>query len=142
MTDTIKLPPFPEGMCLREDIEDYARAAVEADRAQRVPDGWALVPIDPDDALLRPFYACPPDELGLAWRAMQMVAARKSRLLASTPAPAQQPLTDEQIYGLYRRAGLEVYHQRDAVVQRTYDRCINDFARAIEQAHGIGVEND
>ena len=29
----IKLPPFPDGMCLREDIEDYARAAVEADRA-------------------------------------------------------------------------------------------------------------
>ena len=32
MTAEIKLPPFPEGMCLREDIEDYARAAVEADR--------------------------------------------------------------------------------------------------------------
>ena len=33
----IKLPPVPEGMCLREDIEDYARAAVEEDRAARKP---------------------------------------------------------------------------------------------------------
>lgn len=53
---------------------------------------------------------------------------------------AQQPLTDEQIYGLYKRAGLEIYHIRDSVVQRTYDKCINDFARAIEQAHRIGVK--
>jgi len=37
MTDNIKLPPFPDGLCLREDIEDYARDAVEADRAARKP---------------------------------------------------------------------------------------------------------
>lgn len=72
------------------DLYRQVCAAIEADRAQKVPDGWALVPIEPDDALMRPFYACPPDELSLAWRAMHMVAARKSRLLASTPAPAQQ----------------------------------------------------
>jgi len=36
-TKEIKLPPYPEGLCLREDIEDYARAAVEADRAARNP---------------------------------------------------------------------------------------------------------
>lgn len=74
-----------------------ARAAVEADRAQRVPDGWALVPIEPDDALMRPFYACPPDELSLAWRAMHMVAAKKSRGLASTPAPAQREPSEATI---------------------------------------------
>lgn len=62
-------------------------------------------------------------------------------LSAAPAAPAApQPLTDEQIYGLYRRAGLEAYHLRDVLVQRTYDKCINDFARAIEQAHGIGVK--
>lgn len=37
MTDNIKLPPFPEGMCLREDIEDYAREAVRLN-AQAAPD--------------------------------------------------------------------------------------------------------
>ncbi len=37
MTDNIKLPPFPEGLCLREDIEDYAREAVRLN-AQGVPE--------------------------------------------------------------------------------------------------------
>ena len=42
MTDEIKLPPFPDGMCLREDIEDYAREAVR----MNMPDGWKLVPVE------------------------------------------------------------------------------------------------
>lgn len=41
MTDNIKLPPYPEGLCLREDIEDYAREAVRLN-AQAVPDGIPL----------------------------------------------------------------------------------------------------
>lgn len=60
----------------------------------------------------------------------------------AAPQPAQQPLTDEQIYDLYRRAGLDAYHLRDDVVQHAYDNCINDFVRAIERTHGIGVKND
>jgi hypothetical protein len=54
--------------------------------------------------------------------------------------PERKPLTDEQICGAFRKAGLEAYHQRDAVVEMKYDRRINAFARAIERAHGIGGE--
>ena len=42
--------------------------------APGVPDGFALVPVKSDDAILRPFYNCPPDELGLAWDAALRVA--------------------------------------------------------------------
>jgi hypothetical protein len=48
MTDDIELPPLPEGMigmhctCFdRSDMEDYARAAVIADRARRALQGLA-----------------------------------------------------------------------------------------------------
>lgn len=65
----------------------------------------------------------------------ELVDAIEQALIAKlSAAPAAQPMTDEQIYGLYRRAGLDVYHIRDDLRMRTYDRCINDFARAIESA--------
>ena len=63
------------------------------------------------------------------------------RIVALYTHPLQRkPLTDEQICGAFRKAGLEAYHQRDAVVEMKYDRRINAFARAIERAHGIGGE--
>jgi hypothetical protein len=43
-----------------------------------------------------------------------------------------QRLTNEEMYGLYRRAGLEAYYPRDGVVQGDYDRRIDAYARAIE----------
>jgi hypothetical protein len=51
-----------------------------------------------------------------------------------THPPRQwQTLSDEEIYGSFRKSGLEAYHQRDAVVQYDYDRRINAFARAVEE---------
>jgi hypothetical protein len=51
-----------------------------------------------------------------------------------THSPRQwQTLSDEEIYGSFRKSGLEAYHQRDAVVQYDYDRRINAFARAVEE---------
>lgn len=38
-----------------------------------------LVPVEPTDAMLRPFYECPPDELRLAWSAMLIIAKNQSR---------------------------------------------------------------
>lgn len=41
-----------------------------------LPKGWQLVPLEPTEAMLRPFYECPPDELRLAWMAaMKIVLA-------------------------------------------------------------------
>lgn len=39
------------------------------------------VPVEPTEALLRPFYECPPDELRLAWAAMVQVAKVAARTL-------------------------------------------------------------
>jgi hypothetical protein len=43
-------------------------------------------------------------------------------------------LTEEEMHGLYRRAGLEAYYPRDGVVQYEYERRLDEYARAIEQA--------
>lgn len=55
MTDNIKLPPYPEGLCLREDIEDYAREAVRLN-AQAVPDGDAAEAVHDTNAVLASRY--------------------------------------------------------------------------------------
>lgn len=108
---------------------DQLRAAVEADRMQRQP-GQPVAFVKPHGATVK-----------LEWASVDAAHnAIPGPLYAEQPA--RKPLTDEQIYGLYRRAWLETYHPRDDVVQRTYDRCINYFARAIEKAHGIGAKND
>jgi hypothetical protein len=48
-----------------------------------------------------------------------------------TSPPKREPLTDEQIKQI--ELNLRQYNIRD-----TYDLSLNEFARAIEQAHGIG----
>src|SRR5690625_1276541 len=61
MKDDIKLPPLPKGdidadtypvMWVHTDqqMENYAREAIKADRKRRgEPEGWQLVPKEPDD---------------------------------------------------------------------------------------------
>ena len=41
-------------------------------------------------------------------------------------------LKEEEIHGMYRRAGLEAYYPRDYVVQYDYERRFDAFARALE----------
>lgn len=96
-----------------------------------VPAGWKLVPEEPTEEMLA----------ATSWPGCAKTDYRHMLRAAPQP-PRAQPLTDEQIYGLYRRAGLNAYHLRDDLRMRTYDKCINNFARAIEQAHGIGVKDD
>ena len=57
----IELPPLPKGdiaadtcpvmwVHSNEQLQEYARAAIEADRQRRgEPEGWKLVPVEPDD---------------------------------------------------------------------------------------------
>jgi hypothetical protein len=57
-------------------------------------------------------------------------------------ADARRPLTEEEMHGLCRRAGLEAYYPRDGVVQYEYERRLDAFARAIERAHKIGGNDE
>lgn len=71
--------------------------------------GLAQVPVEPTEAMLRPFYACPPDELKLAWMAMlkivEVQARRESDRSERKPAPSrshpllayQRVLSEEEI---------------------------------------------
>lgn len=55
--------------------------------------------------------------------------------------PAQQakpqPLSDEQMWRIFERAGLGKFFIRDSVTECEYERRLREFARAIEAAHGI-----
>jgi hypothetical protein len=94
----IELPPLPSpswpfGCKYNErDMQAYARAAVEADRAQRVPDGWRLVPVEPTEAMNEQgrayFQATYLDSFTSKEHYRRMLQMTPS--LASTPAPAQQ----------------------------------------------------
>lgn len=71
------------------DTEDGAAQRVlseirAAAQALAVPEGWQMVPKEADDAMLRPFYDCPPEELPLAWQAALYIAGKR-------PAVPQEP---------------------------------------------------
>ena len=51
--------------------------------------------------------------------------------------PQRQPLTQRRIFQLAALSGCGRY-QGDYDAQIKYDRCLEQFARAIEKAHGIG----
>jgi hypothetical protein len=56
------------------------------------------------------------------------------RFTAHPPRREWRGLTDEELHGLYRRAGLEAYYPRDGAVQYEYERRFDAYARAIEAA--------
>lgn len=95
-TMTNDYPPLPFavfdefGKGADDRIQDHIRAAIAADRAKRgeaAPEGWQLVPNEADDALLRPFYECPPDELRLAWSASLLIASNRLKCAAAPKEP-------------------------------------------------------
>jgi hypothetical protein len=49
------------------------------------PDGMALVPEQASEAMLRPFYKCPSDELQVAWQAAVLIAKKRTRAAALAP---------------------------------------------------------
>lgn len=74
-----------------DDMASYARAAVEADRAQRVPDGWKQEAAEAIDWLLNNIRRDAPQ---LSGKAMGNAVRVRDALLASTPAPAQQETSE------------------------------------------------
>jgi len=56
------------------------------------------------------------------------------RFTAHPPRREWVSLTEEEMHGLYRRAGLEAYYPRDGAVQYEYERRFDAYARAIEAA--------
>ena len=57
-----------------------------------------------------------------------------------TSPPQRKPLTLDELWRVFTRSGLSQFHQRDSVVEYKYQKCIEEFARAIEAAHGIKGE--
>jgi len=95
----------------------YTRASDSADRAE-IALRAALAQEEQEPAI----YPDEAREMGL----------EEVALYTYPPCREWQGLTEEEMYGLYRRAGLEAYYPRDGVVQGDYDRRIDAYARAIE----------
>lgn len=74
----------PEGYRLQPHSEfDAMNAFIRGEI--KVPPGYALVPVEPTTAILRPFYECQVDELPLAWSAALAIAKAQNK---AAPAPA------------------------------------------------------
>jgi len=73
---------------------------------------------------------------GVAARDIEEVLRQSARcgLVSGAPRREWVSLTEEEMHGLYRRAGLEAYYPRDGVVQYEYERRLDEYARAVEQA--------
>lgn len=78
----------------RGDLQskDGAPLYMGAPAVAGVPEGMVLVPVEPTKAMLRPFYECPPDELGLAWSATLAIAA------AAPSAPSVAHEADKRMF--------------------------------------------
>jgi hypothetical protein len=157
MTDNIKLPPYPEGLCLREDIEDYAREAVrlnaQADNAPAGSGGWESHAKELERELTywrQRAKTMLEYQQGECWHWQGdgtdhpesmvnslpvVIRADELRALMApaAPQPAQQPLTDERLR--------QMHHEDEFGLFCDYDD-FEQIARAIEQAHGIGAKND
>jgi hypothetical protein len=77
------------------------------------PEGLSLVPVTPTEAMLRPFYECPPDELPLAWAAMLTVARAALAGQAKSAAPVEPARlnlgdTFEPTMNIYAQPGTKV----------------------------------
>jgi len=158
MTDNIKLPEFPCVQVPRIDADidlldigrlsrwcrqvarDYAREAVRLN-AQAVPDGIPLNVIRKwpdgfDDRLQHVWLDVVSFIPSVKLYDLQRVLAEfglRMEVYEAVPQPAQQPLTDEQI--------AKVLGFGEYTVEST-KATLTAVARAIEQAHGIGVKND
>jgi hypothetical protein len=87
------LLPLPDTDALQPPSPLFTHAYAEgrADEKEGLVSASVLVPREPDDALLRPFYECPPEELRLAWNAMLYIAARRSTATqVASPSPARE----------------------------------------------------
>jgi hypothetical protein len=130
MTDEIKLPPLPDtgwivaGVGYTEAaLQGYARQAIEAYKAQQQGEAEPVARIKGTEVLGLPL---------LEWlSADHSFRAPVGSLLYTHPAPAQQPLTDEQI--------IEINMRHYNIATRDYASDIA-IARAIESAHNIGAK--
>jgi hypothetical protein len=73
---------------------------------------------------------------GVNARDVEEVLRQSARcgLVSNPPRREWQSLTEGEMHGLYRRAGLEAYYPRDGVVQYEYERRLDAYARAVEAA--------
>lgn len=115
-------------------IREWAERAKEAEEklaaqpapAPVVPDGWVMAPRDCTDDIAEAIAM----EAGCCGGIAEQIW--RHAIAASPPAPAvAEPLTDEQIMGCLPMIG--------GLQQRLPDGW-KIFARAIEQAHGIGTQ--
>lgn len=83
---------------------------------------------------------------GLTGYVAGIIAANERAMLAAAPrAPIAQALSDDQIESVGHRKAWRYAHSKDPNHSSTYTfnrSCLIYFARAIEQAHGIGIKGE
>jgi hypothetical protein len=98
-----------------------------------IPEGWALIPLESSDALLRPFFMCPPEELKLAWQAMHMIAKKMH------PAPAVSAPAVEDLMTKIQAFGLACYQHEAACEQISMQVEIRADLQALAAAPAVSA---
>ena len=116
-------------------------ANTQAPPAAAVPEGYALVPVEPTQAMLDAAGMCVVPE-GKRWLDASNRETWAAMLAAApeAPQPAKQSLTDEDIDNTTRKQVddlLDHIYEYGTAAEGIIER-VRAIARAIEQAHGIG----
>ena len=107
MTDYMKkadrlAQAYADAVLLGEGNDEALSALLTHIQRGAVPEGWQMVPEVASDAMLRPFYECPPEELQLAWQAAVQIAKKQAKAVAPDQfrdaakmmaEPAEVPMT-------------------------------------------------
>ena len=95
-----------------------ARDAIAIMRKE--PQGWVGVPSKPTTAMLRPFYACPPDELELAWDAMLAITGVQAKT---------EPISDAELKQMWIDAVCEAHTHDTAEAYEIFAAALLEKAR-------------
>jgi len=101
------------------------------------------------DGCTIPLYTTPPQpqqeqnlncksvqaRLATAWGYTKVLDISDKRLMEMPPQ--RKPLTLDELWRVFTRSGLSQFYHRDGIVEYKYEKCIEEFARTVEAAHGI-----
>jgi hypothetical protein len=127
--------PHQDVMAYYEAIAALAEALTE-EALQRLTDANQEIEAALEQPEQEPVAWCDIEEDGTihGLRYWSEPGRREHALYTHPPRREWRGLTDQEMHGLYRRAGLETYYPRDGVVQYEYERRLDEYARAIEAA--------
>jgi len=127
-------------ICFQDEVARYGNAREAAGRADAVPDGYALVPAIPTEAMTDAYWRAVvlPDNARLSDR--PKAVARWQAMLSAAPLPQHPPATRVQVVTLFGHPKRNLYHRPQGLSETVggFDLRSREIGAAIEP---FGVVN-